>query len=407
MSSNVMGGVVLGRLAALSMAVALSVAWLPPALAEKVSSAVGKPLIEAQKSIQSGNLDGALPLLAKARAAAKTPFEKLQVSEMFAFTYSKQRNYGAAADAFETSLSLNQYSGQERSKRLNQICQMRYQARSMDKALEACTRVAKDNPSGATYGLLASMYRQQRQYAASNNAIQSALRAGGSGESENLLQMLYDNYFELRDIAGQRRALEQLVALKPSRDNWLRLQSLVEQKLPPKPRMDLDMARLRYVTGVISKPDQYMELAQLALEANLPAEAISVLAKGTADKVLGSGPGKSREDRLINKAKADSAAGQRELAAFDREAQAAKDGAKDLQLGQRYVSYGKQNEGIAAIKRAMGKGGIDAGEGQLRLGQSYYAAGKYADALKSFNAVPASSPFNAVAGLWSIQTRAK
>ena len=70
MSSNVLGGI-----AALALAAALSVTGAPSAMAEKVSSAVGKPLIAAQKAIQSGDLDGALPLLAKARAASKSSFE--------------------------------------------------------------------------------------------------------------------------------------------------------------------------------------------------------------------------------------------------------------------------------------------------------------------------------------------
>ena len=398
-----MSSYVPGSIAALALVAALSVVAAPAAIAEKVSSAVGKPFMEAQRAVQAGNMDEALQSLAKARAASKTTFEKLQVSEMFAFIYARQRNYGAAADAYETSLSLSPTQG--RSQRLNTICQMRYQARTMEKALAACGRVARENPTGATYGLLASMYRQQRQYAASNNAVQSALRAGGAGSTEALLQMQYANYAALRDAAGQRRALEALIANKPSRDNWERLQALVEQKLPPKPRMDLDMDRIRLVTGVTAKAEQYMLMAQLSLEAGLPGEAVSVLAKGSAAKLLGSGVEKARQDRLIAKAKADAAADQAALPAFDKEAQTATDGKKELLLGQRYVSYAKFSDGIAAIKRGIGKGGFDAGEGQLRLGQALYAAGRRAEAQRAFDAVPAGNPYAAVANLWSIHAR--
>lgn len=397
-------GRVSGRVAALSVAAVLSALVAPSVVAEKVSSAVGKPFMEAQKLIQSGNTDAGLQALGRARAAAKTQYEKFQVNEMYVFAYSKQRNYGAAADANEAALNMG---AGNRSQRLNTICQMRYQARQMDKAIAACGRVAKENPTGATWGLLASMYRQQRQYAASNNAVQAALRSGGGGSTENLLQMQFDNYTQLRDSGGQRRTLEQMVAMKPSRENWVRLQTVVESKLPSKPRMDLDMERLRLVTGVSDKADQFMLLAQLALEAGLPGEAVTVLAKGVSAKVLGApGPGKERQDRLIAKAKTDAAADQAALPAADKEAQAAPDGKKGLLVGQRYVSYGRYNEGIAAIKRAISKGGIDAGEAQLRLGQAYYAAGRRAEAQKAFSSVSASNPYSAVANLLSIHTRA-
>lgn len=403
-----------GRFAALSLITLLLLVLLPLADAAdkakagpKVSPAVGKPLNEAIKSSDAGNQDEALLALEKAKLVAKTPFEKFQVSEVYASVYSKQKNMPALADAIETSLSLDQYPADIRNQRLNLLCQLRYTAKVVDAAITACERALKEaGPNTETYILIAQMYRSKKMYAESSAAIDSALKGGRNKDSEALLELQFNNYLALKDAAGQRKTLEDLIAVKPQKDYWDRLLTIVEQKLPPKSRLDLDIDRVRQITGVMERPDEYLEMAQYALDAGLPGEAQSVLTAGAGMGVFNTAADKSRQAQLAAKAKVAAADDLRSLPKFDKEAALAKDGKKDLVLGQAYVNYGRYDEGIAAIKRAMTKGGIDAGEGQLRLGQALFASGKKPEAQQAFDAVPATSRFAPIANLWSVHTRA-
>ena len=380
-----------------------------PDKGQRVGPAVGKPLIEAQKVAQAGELDKALPLLEVAKLAAKTPFEQFQVNEVYAFVYAKQKNFEGAADAIDGSLALNFYAPDIRKQRLLSVCQMRYTTKAYDKAVTACGRsLTEGGPNADTYILLAQMYRTTKQYRESSEAIKNALKTGAKpSDTESLMEMQFNNYLQMKDVVGQRTTLEALIAIKPAVEYWERLETMVEMTLPQKPRMDLDMARVRQMTGVMKLANEYLDMAQLALDAGLPGEAVSVLKRGAEAGLLGAGGGdKARFDRLTAKARADAADDLKSLAKFDKEAQAAKDGKKDLALGQAYVSHGRNAEGVTAITRALTKGGVEVGEAQLRLGQALLGAGKRTEALQAFEAVPAKSPYAGIASLWSVQARA-
>jgi len=120
-----------------------------------------------------------------------------------------------------------------------------------------------------------------------------------------------------------------------------------------------------------------MEMGQLLLQAQLPAEAKMVVDKGYAAGVLGTGAEASRQQRLrdlVNKSAADAAAS---LAKRTADAKAGKTGDDLVQIGAEYASMGKYDEGIALIQEGIAKDSLKHPEdAKLRLGVAQLQSGK-------------------------------
>ena len=174
---------------------------------------VYKSLLEAKSAGLRGDFAAALTELQRAKTLAKTrPFEAM-VSEMYAFIYAKQKDYAAAADALETSMSLVKFDATARIEQLGRICELRIAAKPDDKALTACI-AATDTPQPKVkvLTLIAAVYQAQHRYVESNTAAARALVAAGNEPfaTTSLLKMQFNNAVDLHDREGQRSALQQL-----------------------------------------------------------------------------------------------------------------------------------------------------------------------------------------------------
>ena len=394
------------RMAALVLCALFMVAAVPVTqAAEKkgptLTPAVYKPVVEADKLIKAGTLEPVGPLLDQALAAAKTDFDRFQVAELRTQLALKQKNYPGAADAIEVSLALNQYTPQLHKDRLSTVCILRYQAKQTEAAITACNRVvAETGGNYDTHTFIAQLQYGLKHWTEAVTAIQAGLKIGGDRD-ESLLEMAFNCYINLKDKAGQRETLHRLVAVSASPDYWQRAVDLAEQSAPKKPRMDLDLDRIRLAAGLIDSDREYLDMAQIATEAGNFAEAQKILKKGIDAKVLGVGPNKARTSAMLAKAKTAVDDDLKGLPKFAKEAQASKDPKKDLALGQAYLDYDRYDDGLAAVKRALAKG-ADPGEGNLRLGQGLRGAGKNDEALVAFDAVPRTSPYREIAELWTL-----
>ena len=119
-----------------------------------------------------------------------------------------------------------------------------------------------------------------------------------------------------------------------------------------------------------------MEMGQLLLQAQLPAEAKVVLDKGYAAGVLGTGADASRQQRLrdlINKTAVESP----RPSEARRRRQGRQDRRRPGRIGAEYASMGKYDEGIALIQEGIAKDNLKHPEdAKLRLGVAMLQSGK-------------------------------
>ena len=204
--------------------------------------------------------------------------------------------------------------------------------------------------------------------------------------------------YEIGDDATQRAALEALVSHTGKAEYWVGLLKLGERARGLSDHNSLDIARIRLLTGSMQTKDDYVALAQYALQFKLAAEAQTALEKGVAAKVLTD----DRSMRLLATAKqmasAALAAEPKTLAA----ATAAPQGDDLVAVGENMIGEGKAKDAIGVIQNGLKKPLKDAANGQIRLGQAYLAAGQKSDAIAAFDKVKTPEKDAMVAHLWSL-----
>ena len=360
-----------------------------------VSPAVGNALNDARAKAGARNYSGAVAAARQALASAKNGEEKGKSLEMLAYIYNVSGNRSGAADTLESMIASGQISGGQVATKRKEICTLRYQAQQWDQAIRAC----------ADSSLVAQIYFQQRNYAKAAQVLRKSI-GGGSTPSKSVLQTLARCYFEMRDAAGTQWANEQMVTYYPEARYWTDLLTVVQNKVRNNTRYDLDVLRLREATGTIKTPSGVMEMAQLALQLQLSAEAKTSLDRALAAGQIGKGQDTPREMRLVTMARTQDKASAGTLAARQASATSTPTGEDDVRIGEILAYSGKADQGIASIQQGIAKGALkDPVEAQLRLGLAQFKAGKKDAALRTLAGAKGKSPFEDIARLWSIKIR--
>ena len=141
--------------------------------------------------------------------------------------------------------------------------------------------------------------------------------------------------------------MERLVTYYPKKEYWVDLLSRMQRKPNFSDRLSLDAYRLSLATGSMSAAADYMEMAQLALQAELPSEGKQVVDKGFASGVLGTGPQAERHKRLRDLVEKRLAEYKATRDQEEHEAAAAKTGDALVAIGFNMVYSGQAAKGVA------------------------------------------------------------
>ncbi len=375
--------------------------------AKKVSPKVGKPLQEAIQLARSKDFKGASEKLDEARSAPKkTPFDEYKINEVTSFVAFGMGDPAKAVKSLDAMLDSPEASAEDRKRLLDQLTKFEYQSKDYPSAIKYGSRYLKDvGPNVDIAILIAQAYYLHKDYPQAIVATQSLFHLAeqaGQPVQKSWLDLLRSS----QQLAGKdddaNATLELLLAKFPAPEYWRDAFVIEQNKGKTSDRKSFELLRLKMMTGLLKGPD-YMEMAQLALALGFPGDAKMVLEKGFANKVLGVGENKDRENRLLARAQADSAADLKQLPEYEKEASAATGGDADVKLGETYASYGEYAKGIEAMKRGLKKGKIKAeDEAHLLLGIAYINSKKAADAVAQFKAVGADSKLASIAHLWTL-----
>ncbi len=372
---------------------------------QKVSQKVGKPLQAAQDLAKKGKMKEALAKVKEAEAVSgKTPFETFKVQEFLLYIYVTTKDYANASKAMEATLDSEFLDPGEKTKRLKNIAQINYQSKNYPKAVEVGSRYLKAAPGDAEMHLMVGQahYLQQdfANAAAAVGAAVAAVEKAGGKPKEEWLKLIMSAEYERKNDAGVTAALEKLILTYPSTKYWGDRISTLQRAPGLNDRLNLEIYRLALATGGMEGPDEYVEMAELALQAGLPGEARSVLEKGFAAQVLG-GQDKDRQTRLLGMAKEQSATDEKSLGAVEAEAAKAPTGEALLKTGEAWLSYGQNDKAVAAIEAGIAKGGLkNPDSAGIQHGLALLRAGRADDAKKAFTAVTTDPVLAQVARLW-------
>jgi hypothetical protein len=315
-----------------------------------------------------------------------------------------------AARSFEAISA--RVSGADKLRMLESLAGAYYRAHDYSKAMQWGQRYFKE---GGTSPAIRTLLIQS-QYLGGDFAgaareltteIQQAEKAGNA-PAEDRLKLLVNATLKMNDTNGYVWALERLVTYYPKKEYWVDLLSRLQRKPNFSDRLALDTYRLSLATGSISAANDYMEMAQLALQAGLPGEARQVVDKGFAAGALGVGNEAERHKRLRDLVAKRVDEDQKAQVEALAQAQQAKDGTALVNLGMNLVFNGDKARGLQLMQQGIAKDKLKRGEdAKLHLGIAQLIVGDNSRAQATFRSVGGSDGTADLARLWGLFARRK
>jgi tetratricopeptide (TPR) repeat protein len=395
-----------GTLAAAALLAAIALVP-PPALAqESARPEVGKPLQAADSLFKQKKYKEALAEVAKADAVAgKTPYETYLVQRTRGSIAAAAGEYETAAKAFEATIAVGRSSPADQLKMVQAVAGLHYQAKDYPKAAQWSARYFKD---GGTDPQMRTVLVQS--HFLNNDCASVEKIVGGNGDekagrrpTEAELQILANCYLKQKDNTGYVAAIEKLVAYYPKKEYWTDLLNRVQKKSGFSDRLSLDVYRLKLATGNITTANDYLEMAQLALQAGFPFEAKSVVDKGYAAGTLGAGKDAERHKRLKDLVVKTAEETVKARPQAEKDAQADKAGSGLVTIGYNYVTEGAPQKGLAVMEQGVQKGGLKRPEdAKLLLGIAQLQYGAKSRGLQTLKGVQGKDGTAELARLWML-----
>jgi tetratricopeptide (TPR) repeat protein len=368
--------------------------------ADTVRPEVGKPLQAADALYKSKKYKEALAKVAEADAASgKTPYENYVIQRTRGSVAAAAGDYDTAAKAFEAVVASGRAAGAEQLKLIQAIAGLHYQAKDYAKSAQWAQRYFKE---GGSDPAVRTMLVQAYFLTNDCNAVAKIVDVdNGRRPTEQELQILANCYNKQKDSTGYVGAIEKLVAYYPKKEYWTDLLNRVQKKSGFSDRLSLDVFRLKLATGNVTTANDYLEMAQLAIQAGFPAEAKSVVDKGYEAKVLGTGKDAERHKRLQDLVLRTLDESRKDRDRAEKEAAAESSGNGFVSLGYNLVTDGAPQKGLAFMEQGIKKGNLKRPEdAKLLLGVAQLRSGAKSRAIATFKTVQGRDGTADLARLW-------
>jgi tetratricopeptide (TPR) repeat protein len=368
--------------------------------AGKVSKAVAKPLSEAQKLMNSGDLQGSLAKVKEAQAVPdRTPFDDYEINQFLGFISIKLNDHPTADTAFEAMADSPALPDADKNNIVHNALLLSSEAKHYQKTIAYGQVLEAMNALNLeTTQQIAIAYYNTGDQAHAQQYAQKAIdlaKAAGQQPDQSLLQIVMNAQVKQNNEAGAEQTLEQLVLTS---GDPKALSQLIDVSVSTPGMNDLyfmDLLRLKFLAHAMS-PDDYGQLGNAAYLQGYPEEAVTVLQQG------------GKGGTTLRKSMTDAATDQRGLAGAAASAAKARSGLEDIKLAEDYWGYGRFADAEVAARRAIGKGGIkDPAEGPLTLGMTLVAQGKYDEAIQTLGQVGGNQAARKTAHLWSVYAQVK
>jgi len=375
------------------------------------SAKLAKPLKEAHDDLNAKKYPEAIAKLKEAEGiAGKTPYDQHLINDMLAYAYIKTNDFADAGKAWEEEIDDGFTPGPEQQQKIRGLAALNYQLKNYDKAIEFGQRAIKGGfGEEETKKIVGQAYYLKGDWKDTlkfeEGLVDASIKAGSNPSSESL-QLVLSACVKMEDNACTQKALEKLITYYPKPDYWQNLLFGLLKETATSDANTLQAYRLMYEVDVLKSADDYIEMAQLAMDAGSPGEAQRALQRGFDKNVFADQRNKEKAQRLLDKAKQKAAADQPTLDKIAKQADSAPTGVQNAGMGLAYLGYGQYDKAVDEYTKAVTKGGLkNPPETQLMLGIADLKAGHKDDAVKAFKAVKGDAILERLAGLWALHAR--
>jgi hypothetical protein len=376
-----------------------------------VSAKLAKPLKAALDANNAKKYSEALAKIKEAEAInPKTPYDEYVINELSAYAYGRTNDLPNAEKSMEANMT-SQYTPQsELADRAKRLAIINYQLKNYDKAIDFGTKAIKGGENDEqTYTVVSQAYYLKNDFkntkTFTEQYIDSEIKAGKAPKEDTLL-LEQSACAKLDDEDCITKTLEKLVTYHPKTEYWQNLVYSMFQAQNQNDRSLMNTYRLASEVDVLKKPEDYTEMAQLAIEQGSPGEAQKILEKAFQKNVFTDPRSQDKNKRLLASAQKAADADKAGLAKSAAEADAAPTGDKDVGVGLAYLGYGQYDKAAEFLDKGLKKGSVkNEAEARLLLGIAQLKSGKKEDAVKSFKAVKGDANLERIANLWSLHAK--
>ncbi|MCX7175025.1 MAG: hypothetical protein NT159_14125 [Proteobacteria bacterium] len=380
-----------------------------PPPGDTVRLEVGKALKEAQELSAAKKYKEALAKIDEADAVtAKTPYESYVIVRNRGAAAFADGNVDLAAKSFTTALTFDRLTPAELLDISRGLAAQFYNKPDYANAIVWAARyLEKGGPDPEIKVLLTQAHFLKNDCASAASLLRKFIRddeAAGRVTAESQLQLWANCELKLNRNAELVMALEKLATHYPKKSYWTDLVRRVQVNPAFSERLALDAYRLQSYAGGLGSPEEYSDMASLAMQAGFPAEAKKALDKGKAEKLLGAGATDAKLKKLEDQVNKGLAEDIKSLAQDEQRATAAKTGITPVNIGFNFVLHGQFEKGIALIERGIAKGDLKYPEdAKLKLAVAYLYAGQKDKAVQALKSITGTDGVEVLAKLWLLR----
>jgi tetratricopeptide (TPR) repeat protein len=377
----------------------------------KISKQIAIPMDAANKAMKARRWQEVLNKVREAQGVTgymKSATDEFYMHEFQGVAYSQLKQFPEAARELEIGLKSPCMTEPNKHERYKELTAVYAAMRNNPKIIEYGNLTLKSGPDGDTPIYVAQAYFESGQNKDAIRVMSETIAAAevrGQKPKEQWLLLLQSACAKIQDHACVSRQYEKLVTYYPKTDYWLNLTSSLTQLDNLNDTQQLNIMRLAAYVKVMKRPEQFKEMAQLALDQGLPCEAQTVLEGAFTGNIFKEQREKDVNTRLLDKARAACSPAKAALAQNEAKAQASTTGDDDVKVGAGYLTSGDAAKAVTVLQRGISKGKLaNPDEAGILLGIAQLKTNNKAEAAKAFKTVKADPTMARIAKLWLLNT---
>lgn len=355
--------------------------------AQAVSKEVYERIQKAQEMVEEKDYRGALKLLNSLYNPDKlTEYEQANVLNYLGFVYYNMDDINNAIRTYEKMLRIPSLEPQMAKQTTYTMVQLLTMQEQYPKALAKLDQwfMMETNPAPEPFVLKAQILYNLDRYKEMIKPIETAMRIAnerGKPVKEDWWNLLNFAYFQQENYRKVRDIQKTLLQNWPKARYWKSLAgAYTELGEDDKLIYAYDAA---HTQGMLVKDTEFVTMAQLYLQAEVPYKAAKLL-----QEKMDAGVVKKTEKhyRLLSQSWMLAQEDDKAIPALVAAANLADDGQLDQRLANAYLNVGQYSDCVAAANKAIRKGGLKNPDNiQISLGMCLYNLHKYSDAKKAFH----------------------
>lgn len=373
-----------------------------------VSKKMAVPLKKAEQAMKQGHYEQAEQSVKEAQGITpKSAYEQSVIDHMQLAIAVKAGKTDEAIGIYDRLINAKTTAQKEKINLLMAQASLAYRAKKYDIAIQAIKNyIAAGGNHPYMPTLLIQSYYLKEDYQSALKAQQDQIdqeNKRGEVPAESQWLIMANCQKKLDDQKGLLHSYTQLAIHYSKPIYWEHLMKALMTRPGLSSGVQVEIWRLRNDVGLVKNSDDYMNMAEIAVQAGLPELANKIMIRGYSSGVLGNDANAERAMRLrkfiAKKAQDVQYSLNKDITAFKND----KRGDDLLMLGYNQVCAGKVQQGLSLMNEALTMPLTNSGVARLHLAMAQKDADQKKQAIDTLKAIKEGGVASEIAQLLTLR----